>query len=206
MVHRIAFPPLNPDRGSADRYREHRAYKPDRQECLPYHAIRTGTHEPFAKEGARTFSSARGVRPRRSPSSGGFRPSQALRQLGRHAAGRQRKHQTRNTTKKYADANQSADRPLRAPWPGSPNQEGENYANDRVKQDPAGPCQRPKPVRHNEFQDAFHPKIEPKSDCQRHQTPNWIDEQISAYTKIENTQENFPKGCAAMTRLPDVNE
>src|SRR5712672_1583717 len=24
MVHRIAFPPLNPDRGSADRYREHR--------------------------------------------------------------------------------------------------------------------------------------------------------------------------------------
>src|SRR5258706_15183716 len=55
MVHRIAFPPLNPDRGSADRYREHRAYKPDRQECLPYHAIRTGTHGPFAKEGARAL-------------------------------------------------------------------------------------------------------------------------------------------------------
>src|SRR5258706_16182920 len=201
MVHRIAFPPLNPDRGrriatasTAHTNRTGRSacpttlFEPGRTDRLRRRALERSN-----------ISSARGVRPRRSPSSGGFRPSQALRQLGRHAAGRQRKHQTRNTTKKYADANQSADRPLRAPWPGSPNQEGENYANDRVKQDPAGPRQRPKPVRHNEFQDAFHPKIERKSDCQRHQTPNWIDEQISAYTKIENTQENFPKGCAAMT-------
>src|ERR1700730_17661233 len=69
-----------------------------------------------------------------------------LRQLGCHAATvRDSKHQAGDTTEKHADSRERADRPLRAPWPGSPNQDCKNYANDCVKQDPTGPW----PCRHH---------------------------------------------------------